>query len=504
MTPFIHLFGKISGKVSIFLLIIVLVSCGKSKEEAITPEIFTGYAKDLVSYPGKNRVKLKFLLDDEQIAYCVVFWNNKSKSKRINKDEEKNGVIETYIDELNEGDYTFEVSVYDKNDVLGITVASSRKVYGESYASTLTNRTVRDMIFIIGDVPVLEWSEAKPGEVALDVSYQDETGDVRKSRLKNDQNSITLPGYRENTPIEYRSLYLPEKACLDTFYTAPVTIPSPTYYASISTKNIIEKSGLVSTVVSQSSADLHGDVEFSSLQFTIQDGRPMSICILRADLKGQVSLSTIMPNNTTTFAMQTVRSMAVHRDNAGGKVLAAVNADFYNMSTGVPNGVVVMEGTVVKDYLVDTNPWTYFAIKKDGKPQVGYASWLTTADYANIQDAVGGGIHWLVRDGAKGSWSGDTREPRTAIGYTTNDIVYIVVIDGRRSDYSIGMELTDVATVLHSLGAHQAINLDGGGSSTMVLKENGEFKLANRVSGTSERNVANGLAIMISSKKANR
>ena len=59
------------------------------------------------------------------------------------------------------------------------------------------------------------------------------------------------------------------------------------------------------------------------------------------------------------------------------------------------------------------------------------------------------------------------------------------------------MELTDVAIVLHSLGVHQAINLDGGGSSTMVLKENGEFKLANRVSGTSERNVANGLAIIL-------
>ena len=195
--------------------------------------------------------------------------------------------------------------------------------------------------------------------------------------------------------------------------------------------------------------------------------------------------------------MQTVRSIAVHRDNAAGKVLAAVNADFYNMSTGVPNGVVVMEGTVVKDYLVDANPWTYFAIKKNGKPQVGYASTLTTADYTNMQDAVGGGIHWLVKDGVKGSWPGDTREPRTAIGYTTNDIAYIVVIDGRRNDYSIGMELTDVATVLHSLGAHQAINLDGGGSSTMVLKENGVFKLANRVSGTSERNVANGLAIVL-------
>jgi hypothetical protein len=500
MTTFINSFCKISGKITIFLLIIVMLSCGKSPEETIIPEeVFTGYAKDLVSYPGKNRVKLKFSIDDEKIAYCIVFWNNKSKWKRINRDEAKNGIIETFIDELSEGEYTFDVSVYDKNDVSGVTIVSSRKVYGESYASTLTNRAIRDMIFITGDVPVLEWGNAKPGEIALDVSYEDETGNVRKLRLENDQSSITLPGYRENTPVAYRSLYLPEKACLDTFYTAPATIPSPTYYASIATKNIIEKSGLVSTVLSQSSTDLHPDVEFSSLQFTIEDGRPMSICILRADPNnGQVSLSTIMPNNTATFAMQTVRSMALHRDNAsGGKVLAAVNADFYNMTTGVPQGVVVMGGTVVKDYLATTEPWTYFAIKKDGKPLVGRASSLTAADYASIRDAVGGGVHWLVLNGAKGSWPGDTREPRTAIGYTINNIVYIVVIDGRRDDHSIGMELTDVSTVLHSLGVYQGINLDGGGSSTMVLKENGTFTVANRVSGTSARNVANGLAIML-------
>jgi exopolysaccharide biosynthesis protein len=499
MTTFIHSFCKISGKVSIFLLIIAMVSCGKSQEEVITQkETFPGYAKNLISYPGKNRVKLKFTLDDEQVDYCIIYWSNKSKSKRINKDEAKNGVIETYINDLSEGDYIFEVSVYDKNDVSGITMVSLQKVYGESYASTLTNRTVRDTHFYYDKTPILEWSDAKPGEVGLDVTYEDETGNTRRVRMENNQSAITLPEYKESAPIEYRSLYLPEKACLDTFYTAPATIPPPTYYASVSTKNIIEKSGLVGTVVSQSSADLHEDVEFSSLQFTIPDGRPMNICILRADLNGRVSLSTIMPNNAPIFAMQTVRSMAIHRDNAsGGKVLAAVNADFYNMSTGVPQGVVVMEGTVVKDYLSTTDNWTYFAIKKDGKPQVGYASSLTPANYTNFQDAVGGGVHWLVKDGAKGSWLGDTREPRTAIGYTTNNIVYIVVIDGRRNDHSIGMELTDVSTVLHSLGVHQGINLDGGGSSTMVLKENGTFAVANRVSGTSARNVANGLAIIL-------
>ncbi len=60
--------------------------------------------------------------------------------------------------------------------------------------------------------------------------------------------------------------------------------------------------------------------------------------------------------------------------------------------------------------------------------------------------------------------------PRTAIGYSRNGrYLYLVVVDGRQSFYSEGITLQDLAMLMISLGAQYAMNLDGGGSSTMVV-----------------------------------
>jgi hypothetical protein len=62
-------------------------------------------------------------------------------------------------------------------------------------------------------------------------------------------------------------------------------------------------------------------------------------------------------------------------------------------------------------------------------------------------------------------------EPRTAVGYSKNGrTMYLVVVDGRQTLYSEGMTLKELADTMQSLGAQYAMNLDGGGSSTMVVQ----------------------------------
>jgi hypothetical protein len=61
-------------------------------------------------------------------------------------------------------------------------------------------------------------------------------------------------------------------------------------------------------------------------------------------------------------------------------------------------------------------------------------------------------------------------QPRTAIGYSANGrFLYLVVVDGRQPFYSEGITLIELAHLMVSLGSAYAINLDGGGSSTMVI-----------------------------------
>lgn len=86
-----------------------------------------------------------------------------------------------------------------------------------------------------------------------------------------------------------------------------------------------------------------------------------------------------------------------------------------------------------------------------------------------------------------------TRAPRTAVAVdSTGTKVFLVTVDGRQSGYSNGTSLADLASYLISQGASAAINLDGGGSTTMVVRNPGGYspRLVNSPSEGSERRVS--------------
>ena len=75
-------------------------------------------------------------------------------------------------------------------------------------------------------------------------------------------------------------------------------------------------------------------------------------------------------------------------------------------------------------------------------------------------------LAWVKGDGT-GFVSG--RHPRTAVGWDGAGRVLMVTVDGRQPAHSIGMTLPDLADFLVAIGAVEALNLDGGGSTTMVV-----------------------------------
>ena len=88
------------------------------------------------------------------------------------------------------------------------------------------------------------------------------------------------------------------------------------------------------------------------------------------------------------------------------------------------------------------------------------------------------------------------RAPRTAIAVDkTMTKVFMVTVDGRQPGYSTGMNLTEFAQYLVKLGAYDALNLDGGGSTTMLARRHGDSMatLINRPSDGYERAVSTTL-----------
>ena len=83
-----------------------------------------------------------------------------------------------------------------------------------------------------------------------------------------------------------------------------------------------------------------------------------------------------------------------------------------------------------------------------------------------------------------------SHEPRTALGYNA-DTLFLVVADGRQPKYSTGLTLYELASILIELGATEAINLDGGSSSTFVVEDT----VINKPSGQQERDVLNAVFI---------
>ncbi len=64
----------------------------------------------------------------------------------------------------------------------------------------------------------------------------------------------------------------------------------------------------------------------------------------------------------------------------------------------------------------------------------------------------------------------DARHPRTIIGTDRHGFIWLAAVDGRQADYSIGMTFTDLQRLCDRLGLTDALNLDGGGSTTMVVR----------------------------------
>jgi Phosphodiester glycosidase len=111
------------------------------------------------------------------------------------------------------------------------------------------------------------------------------------------------------------------------------------------------------------------------------------------------------------------------------------------------------------------------------------------ANLANIPPktryAVSGNAMVLLDGAIVADDKGGTRHPRSVAGLSAdNKTLYLVAVDGRQAGYSLGANMYELGTLLKNIGAANAINLDGGGSTAMVIKDirTGAFALANQPS----------------------
>ncbi|MCX2949390.1 phosphodiester glycosidase family protein [Lentzea sp. NEAU-D7] len=133
-------------------------------------------------------------------------------------------------------------------------------------------------------------------------------------------------------------------------------------------------------------------------------------------------------------------------------------------------------------------------LKPGDRAEISYRN--RTSDGSDPRTAIGG--RQLLVSNGRNVAPADPLHPRTAVGFSQDGRkMYVLVVDGRQSAHLQGLDLDDLADAMIELGAHNALNLDGGGSSTMLVRDPGTtgLKVVNTPSDGGERPVANGLAL---------
>lgn len=267
-------------------------------------------------------------------------------------------------------------------------------------------------------------------------------------------------------------------------------------------KKLVAGTNLIAKVHSDSTYQVVPGVQATELSYLSSAGLAMKLFVFEIDLNNpDISLETSTPNNAPAFAMQEMTKQATYEDYAGHKVWAGINADFFNTTNGTPQGIVYKEGIAIKTSVTD-NVNTFFGILNNKKAVIGDQAFYPTVK-DQLKEAVGGRVT-LLDNGIMAPQSSATVEPRTCIGVNeAGDKVIMLIVDGRNFHYSNGMAYESLAQCMKALGAYDAINLDGGGSSTFFVRkspafEDGRFLIRNWPTddGGKERAVANGILII--------
>lgn len=260
----------------------------------------------------------------------------------------------------------------------------------------------------------------------------------------------------------------------------------------------------IQSVEKDVSYQIHDGLTITDVQFTFLN-RPNRMFIAEIDLDKGLSVVTCVPNDENIQRKrQTIPEQMVWAEKGGKNVLMATNGDFAGESSDKTQlftmNIFVKDGQILRNTFYPGYEGL-FVVLKNGESKI-----IHPKDFENIKNDVQeamGGYQSLVKNGqVNNNMPIDDItmlfHPRTWIGLSEdNKKCYLFVLDGRQEGYSSGMRLKEVAKLSKGIGCHNAINLDGGGSSIFVVKnKNNEFEVLNKPSDGSPRPVINGLVVI--------
>ncbi len=303
-----------------------------------------------------------------------------------------------------------------------------------------------------------------------------------------------------------------------------------------------------SSMATRTSSDSHRVVAAVNGDYystTTPAGLPLSIQVHNGEILRTPSAHAVLGFDTANSAMigivgfagsvehaTTIRSIDGINESRGANKLVLFNS-YYGVSTGTdatgaeimlrPTGNWTVNGEVLavvenvldgigssslvpgKAVLSGTGTARDFLVAQLSSGDTVLITLTVSPALPNIKEMLGGwpkivqnGLDYVDQGyadegGPPGSGSDTQPNPRTAAGFSADGAtLFLVAVDGRQPSLSVGMTVHELANFLIGLGVHTAINLDGGGSTTLVINDT----VMNSPSDGTERAVGNSLTVV--------
>jgi hypothetical protein len=220
------------------------------------------------------------------------------------------------------------------------------------------------------------------------------------------------------------------------------------------------------------SAEIAFDYEGVTYQFKQkQEPRPLAVHIVRIDLRADGIRTFVTPADQDGSLPLDARTTSQVLTGFGLQI--AINGDgftpwhdygFLGYRPHSGDGVDVLgyaaaEGQAYSEPR-DQVPTLYFT-------RTGRA--VFNQPPSNVFQAISG-LETIVQAGLISSGLESDPEPRTAVGLNRSGrTLILIIVDGRQSGYSEGATVRELAQLMLDEGAHNAMNMDGGGSTTLVV-----------------------------------
>lgn len=282
-------------------------------------------------------------------------------------------------------------------------------------------------------------------------------------------------------------------------------------------KALQQNSSLIKTLRDTVSYRPHENVSVYEIQYVDHSGDNQAAFVMQVDLSDPTLSITNTTPGDTDFQVGHVQRQKLSEqfkliDKAGHRVIGGVNTDFFTTTgtyAGRSSSPLWHNGVCYRDVFASetTRPRCFVWWGEDEHIKMGHSSEYQAAKATGkIKELFSGG-QLLLENGKVTTYMEDSvfgTHPRTMFGLASNDLqIVLVVFDGRQTNWGVGVNYPDMQAFMKAIGCQWTINIDGGGSSTFIVRKDGSsftdgdrFQVKNKPSDGSERAIGPGLAVV--------